>query len=94
VFYRDVAYVVVAIHIYCKCVFQMFYLFQTYVASVLSGCLIYSRLPMKCWTGSKYEVTLDRGELERIFDNFLVLKSSFIKLLDDIIFFLFIKMLK
>jgi hypothetical protein len=46
---------------------------------------------MKCWTGSKYEVTLDRGELERIFDNFLVLKSSFIKLLDDIIFFFLLK---
>jgi hypothetical protein len=41
VFY-DVAYVVLAIHICCKCMFQMFQLFQTYIASVsvLSGCCI------------------------------------------------------
>jgi hypothetical protein len=30
-----VAYVAIAIHICCKCKFQMFQLFQTYVASVL-----------------------------------------------------------
>jgi hypothetical protein len=49
----DVAYVAMAIHvrckcmfqifqlfsdICCKCIFQMFELFQTYIASVLSGC--------------------------------------------------------
>jgi hypothetical protein len=48
----DVAYVVMAIHIFqmyvphvstfsnvcCKCIFQMFQLFQMYVTSVLSGC--------------------------------------------------------
>ena len=31
---RDVAHVVMAIHICFKCMFQKFYLFQTYVASV------------------------------------------------------------
>jgi hypothetical protein len=36
-FYVDVAYVLVAIHICCKWLFKMFHLFQTYVASVLSG---------------------------------------------------------
>ena len=35
---RDVAHVVIAIHVYFKCMFEMFHLFQTYVASVLSGC--------------------------------------------------------
>jgi hypothetical protein len=34
----DVAHVVMAIHVYFKCMFQMFHLFQTNVASVLSGC--------------------------------------------------------
>jgi hypothetical protein len=32
----DIAYVVMAIHVYCKCLFKMFHLLQTYVASVLS----------------------------------------------------------
>jgi hypothetical protein len=35
-----IAYVAIAIHICCKCRFQMFQLFQTYVASVLSECCI------------------------------------------------------
>ena len=39
-FYLDVAYVALAIHVYYKCMFQIFQLFQTYVASVLSGCCI------------------------------------------------------
>jgi hypothetical protein len=33
-FHLDVAYVAVAIHICCKCLFQMFHPFQMYVASV------------------------------------------------------------
>ena len=32
--YRDVAHVVMAIHVCFKCMFQMFYLYQTYVASI------------------------------------------------------------
>jgi hypothetical protein len=36
--YPDIAYVVMAIHVYFKCMFQMFHLFETNVASVLSGC--------------------------------------------------------
>jgi hypothetical protein len=40
VFYLDIAYVVVAIHVCCKFMFQMFHLFETYVASVSSGCYI------------------------------------------------------
>jgi hypothetical protein len=32
VFHLDVAYIVVAIHVYCKCVFQMFQLFHLDVA--------------------------------------------------------------
>ena len=35
---RDVVHVVMAIHICFKCMFQMFHLFQTNVASVLSRC--------------------------------------------------------
>ena len=35
---RDVAHVVMAIHVYFRCMFHVFHLFQTYVASVLSGC--------------------------------------------------------
>jgi hypothetical protein len=34
------AYVAIAINVYCKCIFQMFMLFQTYVASVFSGYYI------------------------------------------------------
>jgi hypothetical protein len=29
------------IHVYCKCMFQMFHLFQTYIATILSRCCIY-----------------------------------------------------
>jgi hypothetical protein len=35
VFHLNVAYVAMAIHVCCKCMFE---LFQTYVASVLSEC--------------------------------------------------------
>jgi hypothetical protein len=35
---RDVTHVVMAIHICFKCMFQMFHLLQTNVASVSSGC--------------------------------------------------------
>jgi hypothetical protein len=35
VFYPDVAYIAVAIHIRCKRILQMFYPFQTYVVEVL-----------------------------------------------------------
>jgi hypothetical protein len=35
---RDVTHVVMAIHVCSKCMFQIFHLFQTNVASVLSGC--------------------------------------------------------
>jgi hypothetical protein len=41
VFHLDVAYVVLATHVCYKCMFQMFHLLQTYVASVLSVCFIY-----------------------------------------------------
>jgi hypothetical protein len=34
----DVAHVAIAIHVCCKSLFNMFHLFQTYVATVLSGC--------------------------------------------------------
>jgi hypothetical protein len=40
VLYLDVAYVIVAIHIGCKCMFKIFQLFQKYVTSVSSGCCI------------------------------------------------------
>jgi hypothetical protein len=36
----DVAYVAMAIHVYCKLLFQMFQLFQTDVARILSRCCI------------------------------------------------------
>ena len=54
---RDVAYVAMVIHVYCKLLFSMFHLFvqtyfasvfiwmlhmfHTYVASILSGCCVY-----------------------------------------------------
>ena len=41
----DVAYVAMAIQVCCKCMFQIFELFQRYVVSVLSGCCI-------CCTGN------------------------------------------
>jgi hypothetical protein len=34
VFHFDIVYVAMTIHVCCKCMFQMFQLFQTYVASV------------------------------------------------------------
>ena len=37
---QDDAYVAMAIHVCCKRLFQMFYLFQMNVAHVLSGCCI------------------------------------------------------
>jgi hypothetical protein len=40
VFYLDVAYVAVVIHICCKHLLKMFHMFQTYVTSVLSECCI------------------------------------------------------
>jgi hypothetical protein len=36
VFYLNITYVAVAIRLCCKCMFQMFHLFQTYVTSVSS----------------------------------------------------------
>jgi hypothetical protein len=38
----NVAYVLMAIHVCCKCMFQMFQFFQMYVASVSSRCCICS----------------------------------------------------
>jgi hypothetical protein len=35
---QDIAHVAMAIHVRFKCVFQMFHLFQTYVASVVARC--------------------------------------------------------
>jgi hypothetical protein len=40
VFYLDVLYVAMAIHVCCKCMFQTFHLFQMYVIAVLSRCSI------------------------------------------------------
>jgi hypothetical protein len=37
---QDVAYVAMAIHVCCKCLFKMFHLLPTYVACVLSTCCI------------------------------------------------------
>jgi hypothetical protein len=48
---RDVAHVAMVIHVCFKCMFQMFYLFQMYVASILfrccksrPGCCIYMQV--------------------------------------------------
>jgi hypothetical protein len=41
-----IAYVVMAIHVCCKCMFQMFHLFQTYVTSVSSGCCMWQNCPI------------------------------------------------
>ena len=53
---RDVAHVVMAIHVCFKCMFQIFLQFQTYVASVLSrccksrsGCCIYMHVASICF---------------------------------------------
>jgi hypothetical protein len=37
----DVAYIAMVIHVCCKSLFKIFYLFHRYVASALSGCCIY-----------------------------------------------------
>jgi hypothetical protein len=53
---RDVALVAMAIHVCFKCMFQMFHLFQMYVASVSSrccksrsGCCIYMHVAGVCF---------------------------------------------
>jgi hypothetical protein len=38
---RGVAYLAIAIHVCLKCMFQMFFLFHTYVASISSRCCKY-----------------------------------------------------
>jgi hypothetical protein len=47
-FHLDVAYLTVAIHIYCNYMFQMFHLFSMYVVSVLSGCYMLHIIHI-CW---------------------------------------------
>jgi hypothetical protein len=37
---RDVAHVAMAIHVCYKCMFQLFYLFQMYIAIILLGCCV------------------------------------------------------
>jgi hypothetical protein len=48
-----VAYVVMAIHMYCKCMFQMVQPFKTYIATVSSRCCIccsgYTRILQVCF---------------------------------------------
>ena len=46
---RYVAHVVMAIHVRFKCMFQIFHLFQTNIASVLSGCCIYMHVASICF---------------------------------------------
>jgi len=46
---QDDAHVVMAIHVSFKCIFQMFYLFQTNVASVLSEYCIYMHVASICF---------------------------------------------
>jgi hypothetical protein len=46
---RDVAHVVIVIHICFKCMFQIFNLFETNVASILSGCYIYMHVASICF---------------------------------------------
>jgi hypothetical protein len=41
---RDVAYVAMTTHVYCKYLFQIFQLFQMYVARALSRCCIWFTL--------------------------------------------------
>jgi len=38
--YRDIAHVVIAIHLCFKCMFQMFHMFQTNVANVAYTCML------------------------------------------------------
>jgi hypothetical protein len=40
-FHLDVLYVVMAIHVCCKCMFEIFHLFICTLQSVLFGCCIY-----------------------------------------------------
>jgi hypothetical protein len=35
---RDIAHAAMALHVCFKCMFQLFHLFQTYVANASSGC--------------------------------------------------------
>jgi hypothetical protein len=53
VFYIDVANVVIAIHVYFKCMFQVFYLFQTYVVSVSFG---HCKSRSECWIYQVFQV--------------------------------------
>jgi hypothetical protein len=45
----DVAHVAMAIYVCRKSLFKMFYLFQTYVASILSGCCIHKHVASVCF---------------------------------------------
>jgi hypothetical protein len=46
---RDVAHVVMTIHVCFKWMFQMFHRFQMYVASILSGCCIGMHVASICF---------------------------------------------
>jgi hypothetical protein len=67
-FYLDVAYVVVAIHICCKCMFQMFHLFHTYLAECymlqvfsLAGSMRSSSMPRRTVVGAWEHVQPSNG---------------------------------
>jgi hypothetical protein len=56
---RDIAYVAIIVHLCCKCLFPVFYLFfrhmlymfHTYVSSILSGRYVMFAIVFKCFSG-------------------------------------------
>jgi hypothetical protein len=88
--HQDVAHVVMAIHICFKCMIQMFHLFQTYVASVLSeccksrsGCCIYMLRAYICF---KYFIRMFASvfylDVSYVCNGFQVFSSAFVSVSD------------
>jgi hypothetical protein len=87
---RDIAHVLMAIHVCFKCMLQMLHLFQTYVASVLSrccksrfGCCIYMHVVsicFRCFIRMLQEFHLDAAD---VCNDFQVFSCVFASISDD-----------
>ena len=61
----DVVFVAMAIHVCCKCMFQIFHLFQTYVVNILSGyCICFSGYTHRFLTSIKSVSSIFRCMLQ------------------------------
>jgi hypothetical protein len=81
---QDVAHVEMAIHVYFKCMFQMFHLFQTYAAIVSfgycktrSGCCMYVGIFIRMLQVFHLDVCICLQWLHTCFKFFLVFLQMF-----------------